>query len=359
MRLLSIDNIKEHMQIARTVYAADGCILLREGMTLSGRLIERLKELGITSLYITDHLAGKVEVDELVRVQTKIAATKALKDTLNNIRDHQGFMAEKINQIMTEIIDEILSNRKIPYNLVDIRAMNDYLFGHSLAVSVLSLMMGISAGYNYGRLKELGVGAILHDIGKILIADEIVNKPAPLTPEEFMEIKKHPQLGYEILKKSEEISSVSAHIAWQHHERLGGTGYPRGLKAPEIHDLAKITAIVDVYDAMSTDRSYRARLITHDVIEFIRDGCKGELDPDFTKLFLENVAPFPIGTMVNLNNSEKGLVVQIPKDFPSRPIVRVMFDPKGTQLDPPVDRDLKKDLTLYITGVFNESPAIG
>jgi hypothetical protein len=110
---------------------------------------------------------------------------------------------------------------------------------------------------------------------------------------------------------------------------------------------------------MSTGRSYRTRLLTHDVIEYIRDGCKGELEPEFIKLFLENVAPFPIGTMVNLNNREKGLVVHIPKDFPSRPVVRVMFDPKGTQLNPPVDRDLKKDLTLYITGVFNESPAVG
>ena len=348
MRLLSIDNVNENMQIARNIYDADGRVLLAEGMRLSGYSIQRLKELSINSLYINDDLIGKVEVDELVRIQTKVAATNAIKETMTKVHDNKSASGEKVYRVMTDIIDEIISNRKIPYNLVDIRAMNDYLFSHCLTVCVLSVMTGVSAGFNYQRLKELGVGAILHDIGKILISDQIINKSDSLTPEEYTEIQKHSQLGYEILKTCNDISSVAAHIAWQHHERIDGSGYPRGIKGQEIHEFARITAIADVYDALATDRVFRNRLHPHEVIEFIRDGNKGKFDPEYTKLFIENIAPFPIGSSVLLNNGEKGIVIKVSKDFSARPIIRVMYDQAGVKLNQPMDRDLKQDLTIFI-----------
>jgi HD-GYP domain-containing protein (c-di-GMP phosphodiesterase class II) len=355
MRLMSIDNVKQDMQIARNIYSADGKVLLAEGLSLTDHYLQRLKELGIMSLYITDHLIGKVEVDDLVRVQTKTEANKAIKELMANIRDGRNVSGEKVYKVISEILDEILSNRSISFNLVDIRAMNDYLFGHCLTVCILSLMTGVAAGYNYSQLKDLGVGAILHDVGKVLVPDSILNKSEPLTPEEHVEIQKHAQIGYDILKKCNDISSVSAHIAWQHQEKFNGTGYPRGIKGKEIHEFARIAAIADVYDALSTDRIYRKRWLPHEALEFIRDKDKEAFDPEFVKLFLGNIAPFPIGSMVLLNNNEKGVVIKIPKQFSARPIVRVLFNPESVLLAQSFDRNLKDDLTIFVAKALKDN----
>jgi HD-GYP domain-containing protein (c-di-GMP phosphodiesterase class II) len=355
MRLLSIDNARENMEVARNIYTADGGILLAEGMKLNARYIQRLKDFQIYSLYITDDLIGKVEIDELVHIQTRNDANKILKDTMSHIHDNQGVKGETVYKVVNDIIDEIIRNRKVAYGLMDIRAMNDYLFGHSLTVCILSVMIGVSAGYNFQQLKELGVGAILHDVGKVLIPDTIVNKKDKLTPEEYREIQKHAQFGYDVLKKSEDISSVAAHVAWAHHERIDGSGYPRGIKGKEIHEYARIVAITDVYDALSSDRIYRPRMLAHEAIEFIRDGSKEQLDPEFLKLFLENVSPFPIGTMVLLNNGEQALVIKTPRDFPARPIVRVLYDKDNKPVAEPLDRDLRKDLTVFIVSPLKDT----
>lgn len=349
MRLLSIDNVKENMLLARNIYAADGRILLSEGVRLNENYIRRLKELNINSLYITDKRIGKVEVDELVRVQTRLEASKIIKDTMNNLRENKGPTSERVYKIINNIIDEIIRNPKIPFNMMDIRAMNDYLFGHSLAVGILSIMTGVSAGYNYQRLKELGVGAFLHDLGKVLIPEKIVNKVGQLTTEEYTEMKKHSQLGYAILKKCHDYSSVSSFVAWQHHERFNGSGYPRGLKEKDIHEFARIAAIADVYDALSSDRVYRYHLYSHEVIAIIRDESQGLFDPEFVKLFLGNVVPYPIGTMVLLNNNEKALVIKVPKGSPASPVVKVLLQSNGASTSPTFDRDLKKDPSIFIT----------
>lgn len=354
MRLLSIDNVRENMEVARNIYTIDGGILLGEGMKLNARYIQRLKECNIQSLYVTDDFIGKVEIDELVNVQTRMDATKTLKNTMLHICNNEG-SKEKIYKIVDELIDEIICNRKIAYGLMDIRAMNDYLFSHCLTICILSVMTGVSAGYNFQQLKELGAGAILHDVGKVLIPDAIVNKQGKLSLEEYTELQKHAQLGYDVLKNCDDISRVAAHVAWEHHERLDGSGYPRCLKGREIHEYAKICAIADVYDALSSDRIYRSRVLTHEAIEYIRDESKTRFDPDLVKLFLENIAPFPIGTMVLLNNHEKALVIKVPREFPARPIVRVIYDRDNQQLPKPFDRDLRNELTLFVLSPINDN----
>ncbi len=348
MRLLSLDNVKENMQIARTIYAADGNILLAEGMSLTAGYIQRLKDFGISSVYIMDHQVGKIEVDELVTVQTRIEATKLIKETMVKVKEGANWDGDKVGKTVNMLMDELIANRNIVYNLVDVRAMNDYTFGHSISVCILSLMVGIFAGFGYQKLKDLGVGAILHDIGKVFVSDKILNKNDKLTPEEFREIQQHTVLGYKLLRKSDLINMVSAHVAWQHHENFDGSGYPRGLKGREIHEFARIVALADVFDALSTDRIYRKRFLNHEVIEYIRDKGKACFDPEFNRIFLQRIAPFPIGAIVLLNTGEKAVVTKVSKELPSRPLVKVIFDKDGNIVSEPVDVDLEKDLTKYI-----------
>lgn len=353
MRLLSIDNVKEGMRVARNIFSAEGHVLLTEGMTLTPGYIERLQELGVASLYIIDDQIGRIEVDELVTVQTRIHATRIIKETMTNIKSDHGWDSGKVVETVNQIMEELIANRHIVYNLVDIRAMNDYTFSHSIAVCILSLMVGVMANFGYHKLKELGIGAILHDIGKVFVSERILNKTGPLTPLEYLEVQKHTIFGYESLNNNDHIPKVSAHVAWQHHENYDGSGYPRGLKENMIHEFARIVSLADVFDALSTDRIYRKRFLPHETIEFIRDKGKSRFDPEFCKIFLQRVAPYPVGSTVLLNTGERAVVVKTSRELPARPVVKVIINKAGESVSQPVDIDLKTDLTVFIVEVLH------
>ena len=354
IRLLAVDNLKDGMRIAKNVYWSDGNVLLAKGVRLHQGFIEKLKAFGITSVYIIDDLVGKIDVDELVTEQTRTEATKIVKETMQNVKNARTPEGAKVIKIVDSITEELIHNPNIIVNLVEVRAMNDYTFAHCLGVGILAMVTGIGMGYDYKQLKELGIGAILHDIGKALIPDELLYKPGQLSKEEYESIKTHTKLGYDIIRNCNEFTMASAYVAWQHHEKFDGTGYPRGLKGEAIHEYARITALADVYDALTTNRTYRDQIMPHEAIEYLRDAEGIAFDPEITKIFLDKIAPFPVGSIVLLNNGEKAVVIKINKDFPGRPVVASIYDGAGNKLLQPVERDLRKDLTLFITKVLED-----
>ena len=354
MLILSINSVTNQMHLAKNIYSADGNTLLAAGTRLSDNFIEKLKQFGVSTVYISDKYIGKIEVDELVKTQTKNEATRITKEVMNNIRQDKTLDGEDIHQVIVRIIDELFENHDILYNLVEIRAMNDYHYAHNVAVCILSLMTGITLCYNYQQLKQLGTGALLHDVGKSKISLKILNKKGNLTQKEYEEIKKHPSLGYDILMQSKNINEEEAFIAWQHHELFDGSGYPLGLRGMEICEPARIVALADVYDAMSTDRIYRKRYLPQEVVEYIRDQGPNQFDPKLSKVFLENIAPFPIGSMVLLNNGQKGIVIHVNREFPARPLIKMMWDQNGNLIKEPEEKDLKKDLTLFVVKTLKD-----
>lgn len=349
-----MDSLKNGMRIAKNVYWSDGNVLLAQGISLHQGFIEKLKDFGITSVYIIDDLVGKIDVDELVTEQTKVEATKIVKETMHNVKNSRSPEGERVIKIVSSITDELLHNPNIIINLVEVRAMNDYTFAHCLGASILAMVTGIGMGYDYERLKELGTGAILHDVGKAFIPDELLYKPGQLTKEEYESIKTHTKLGYDIISNCKDFSLSSALVAWQHHEKYDGTGYPFGLKGEAIHEYARITALADVYDALTTNRSYRDQIMPHEAIEYLRDSEGISFDPEIADVFLDKIAPFPVGSIVLLNNGEKAMVVKVNKELPGRPVVMSIYDPTGNKLEPLVERDLRKDLTLFVTKVLEE-----
>ncbi|HBE78563.1 MAG TPA: HD-GYP domain-containing protein [Firmicutes bacterium] len=355
MKILSIDNLKENMQLARSIYSAKGNVLLAEGTYLTDKYIKKLERFGVSTLYITDQRIGQVEVDELVKIQTRNEATKITKKLMTNISKGKALDSEKIVKVVDDIIKELIDNPNIIINLVEMRVMNDYHFSHNVGVCLLALVTGMALNYNDSKLKLLGTGAILHDIGKAKIPLEILNKKGKLTKFEYSDIQKHPQIGYDILKECADINWLSACVAWQHHERSDGSGYPLGIKGFQIQEFSRIVALADVYDAMSTDRIYRKRFLPHQVIEYIRDQGQLIFDPDLTAIFLQNIAPFPIGSTVVLENGERGVVIDVTKDFPTRPVVKVLYDRNDRLLAVPSEKDLKKELTSFVIKVIDDN----
>ena len=187
---------------------------------------------------------------------------------MDSIRYGNSLNVMPVRNSVCKMIDELMDVSDTMVNLQDLKSNDQYTFSHSVNVCVLSLITGISMKYGEEKLRELGIGAMLHDVGKTRIPSEILNKPGSLTAEEFDIIKKHTSYGYELLKKSKELSTYASYIALTHHERYDGEGYPLGLRGEELHEFARIVSIADVYDAITSDRVYKKRSNINEAVEY-------------------------------------------------------------------------------------------
>ena len=302
MRLISLDKVKPHMKLGRSIYRATGEMMLCKGTILTVQFIERLNELGYTSLYVSDELIDDVVFDEVISEKTQLRAVECLQGVMNNVRKGRTFNTEAVKDVVSCIVEDLLDSRDIMVNLSNIWSFDEYTFDHSINVTVISIIMGIGLHYTKGRLQDLGMGVILHDLGKILVPGEIINKPGKLTVEEYEIIKLHTWHGFEMLRSNPKIKITSAHVALQHHERYNGSGYPRGLVGKRILEFARITAIADVFDAISNNRCYRSKFPVHKVYEYLLENSGTGFDPLILDSFIQKLALFPKGTKVLLND---------------------------------------------------------
>jgi len=233
---------------------------------------------------------------------------------------------------------------------------HDYwTFVHVINVALLSALTGMCLGYQGKRLKELTLGALLHDLGKLHIPSEILNKPGSLSDEEFALIKQHPLIGGEMLKNSHVLPSVLATIK-EHHERWNGKGYPYGLKGNDIHRDAQIVAVADVYEALTADRPYRKGLPPYHALEMIIAWSGNDFNPKVVQAFRESLILYPENSKITLNTGEIGVVVAIPVQMPTRPLLRLLFDREGRYVNCETYIDLMQDLTRFIERVeFKQS----
>ncbi|MFA5524286.1 MAG: HD-GYP domain-containing protein [Tissierellales bacterium] len=355
MILLPLKMVREGMINAKPIYTSKEQLLLDEGIVVKERYLERLGELGIRSLYIIDDLADKVIIHDIVKEEFKMNSISKVEEIMRNICCFDEKEVEGIKKDINNIIEELLTQEDVLLNLCEIRSIDDYTYGHSVNVSILSLITAINLGYSKDQLLELGIGALLHDIGKTKISLKIVNKPSSLTTKEFNEIKNHTTLGYEILSDIENLSSNSKDIVLMHHERFDGNGYPNNLKGKEIPEFARIVAIADVYDAMINDRVYRLRVSTDNALDYVVSVSGTQFDDSLVQEFIKNIARYPVGQGIVLNTGFKGYVISNKKNHRCRPTVRILYNYLGERLEVPYITDLSiEDDSIKIIGVTND-----
>jgi HD-GYP domain-containing protein (c-di-GMP phosphodiesterase class II) len=203
------------------------------------------------------------------------------------------------------------------------------------------------------RLAPLGVGLLLHDIGKLAVPSQILQKPGPLTDDEWQAMRAHPLLGVQILKKAEGISPLSRAVVRSHHERWNGTGYPDKQSGVDIHQFARIAAVADVFDALTSERAYRGALAANEGWEFIAGRSGKDFDPEVVNIFKTYVAPYPPGTCVVLSDGCRALVKDVKPDNVARPLIRVVADPSGSLIAPQeIDLARCPELTIVSTDVI-------
>lgn len=359
-----VQNLRPGLVVARTVFSIGGTPLLKAGIVLNQAYIEHLYQKGVPALYVRDQQddLGLV-VEDVISERTRLTGLVTVKEVMSSVKEamdgrrarFHGVNEEKVQLLANDIVDQILSHHDLAVNFSDIRGKDEYNYAHSIQVGVLSIMTGMSLGFDPSRLRDLGVGAMLHDIGKVRVPEAIVNKQSPLTLVEYEEMKKHPEHGFEIIRQQTDFSILSAQAAFQHHERFNGNGYPRGIKGEDIHEYGRIVAVVDAYDALTCDRPFRSAYLPHEAVEMLMGAGNFLFDYSVIKAFVQNIAVYPAGILIELSDGFKGIVIASSKKNNGRPKVRVFWDPLGEKLNPPVDIDLLEKPNLVITKVYNSS----
>lgn len=332
--MIHIEHVTSSMRLARPIYHKNGStILLNEGCGNLPAYKNKLSELNIHYLYIEDELSQGIVINDTVSEKTRQKGKKAIKDAISQVAQGKNLNVRQVKKIVKSILNDILDNKNILIGLTDIRTSDEYTFTHSVNVAVLSVILGNALHYDKYQLQKLGVGALLHDIGKAKIPNDIINKPGKLTSEEFHVIQEHPQLGFDAVKNNWELSPLSRTVILCHHEKVNGSGYPRRVSGTEIHVFAKIVAICDIFDALSADRCYSPKWELTEVIAHLRKISGTELDPVLTEKFISLVTPYPTGSIVNLPDGRRGIVFAQNKKNIQRPVLRI-FEENAQRLLP-------------------------
>jgi HD-GYP domain-containing protein (c-di-GMP phosphodiesterase class II) len=359
MRLMPIAMCRPGMRLGKNIYSEEGTVLLTVNVELTQRLIDRLNGYGIDYLYIADPRTNDIEINDLISNEIRIKAVKEIRNTFRTMMEdsnkrgavHYYDLGRKFRELMGDIIDDLSSHKDAMFMLTNINITDNYLFQHSLNVCIYATMLGLSFGYSREELMTLGLGALLHDIGKTRIPLGILRKPDQLTKEEYEEMKNHAIYGFQILKEEPNVPLVAAHCAFQHHERINGSGYPRGIQGTDIHDYARWIGLVDSYDAMTTQRVYRGPMLPHQAMEQLFAGSGTMYDQQKIALFRDKIAIYPLGITVTLNTGESGVVSNLKVSLPHRPVIRILQDEVGQDVKEPYEIDLSKKLSVLITAV--------
>lgn len=359
MRLLPISICKPGMRLGKRIFNEEGLILLSEHIELTGGMLTRLANHGIDFLYIDDPRTDDIVIPELLSDETRFAATKVIRSHFRRMMDdsnrkksvQSGMLSKEFRQILNLMIDDLSQQKDAMIMLTGMQITDHYLFQHSMNVCIYSSLLGMRFGYSRDELYTLGLGALLHDIGKTKIDYQILKKPGLLTDKEFEEMKRHTLLGFQLLKEEPNIPLLAAHCALQHHERLDGSGYPRALKGQEIHEYARWVGLADAYDAMTTHRVYRNAMLPHKVMDILYAEAGTKFDTEKVEMFRDRIAIYPLGVAVTLNTGESGVVVDLNASYPHRPVVRILQNEAGEDLEVPYEVDLSKKLNILIQAV--------
>lgn len=257
---------------------------------------------------------------------------------------------EEIFSVIETIIGELEGSNQVYLDLNKFRTFDNYTYVHSVNVAILAALIGLQLGFKAKNLRDLTLGAMLHDIGKRSIPSEILNKSSNLTPVEFEIIKSHPLLGEEMLKKAN-LSSEVLSIIRHHHERWNGTGYPDRISRNAITQNAQIVAVADVFDALVSDRPYRKGLPPYYALELVVAGSGGDFNEEIVRSLFRCLVLYPEGSIVTLNTGEVGIVIGVQRMSPSRPILKVLFDKYGNYLYEDKICDLTVDLTKFVKSI--------
>ncbi|HEX9059630.1 MAG TPA: HD domain-containing phosphohydrolase [Clostridia bacterium] len=317
---ISVYSCEIGMKLAEDIYNKYGAVVVPMDTILDEQFIEKIKNLDITRVKIYD---GVLKEDPHAEAKVKYAHNAdVIKDVLHNLSVGKDVNMSAVNQVTQALGTTFENPTSVIKCLNDVRGFDQYTYSHSVNVSLLSMLLARWAKLGPGKVSEIAKAGLLHDIGKAKIDPSIINKPGKLTEAEFNEIKMHPVIAYRELQKTDVSKNISTGVL-MHHEKEDGTGYPMNAKGSQIPEYAKIITIVDIYDAMTSDRVYQKKDSPFKVLARIQSENFGKLDVKLLNLFIYNLVNYYIGEYVELNTGETGEIVYVDPANPLYPLIRV------------------------------------
>ena len=366
-----IDEIKEGEINAIDVFDVTGKILLKKGTEIKSFNLEKLKLYGIPIIYVENN---EIFVNYIYDMNLRAELIKILKCffesegensvilkkyNMDEIRKFLAYNNEKGNQIayghifkyfINEMLICLKNNSRHFYDFVDYRSLENYYFYHSINVACISLLLGYKMNLKNEELIDLGVGALLYDLKMQLY--KFVEQNKSLTEIEKEEMQQHTYLSFDAIRKIYGITARAASIAYQHHERFDGSGYPQKLKGEQINLLSKIVAVADVYDALTANRSHRKAYLPEEAYNYIKINSGVLFDPEVVFIFEKSIAKFLPGDIVLLNEGSKAIVLYNNKEDMESPVIKII-EKKSTDDIIPDKIDLLKEKKFKIIKTIN------
>ena len=286
--------------------------------------------------------------EELPAARAIHSNAKGLVKALHgDVLEGEKLDTEAVAEVVERMMDSVSRHPDALVWFSNLKDRDEYTAIHSLNVCMLAVTLATWVGNDARAIKEMGIGALLHDVGKLKVPLEVLNKPGKLTDEEYAIMKKHPEYGVEILKNSPDLTHASLEIVRDHHERLNGKGYPAGRKGSEISYYSQIAAIADVYDAMTSDRVYQKGRAPAQALKLMMS-FEGDFNDELLRQFADYLGDYPIGSMVELNTGEVGFVIPSP-ERQEKPTVLLVLDFKKRRYFPQRVRDLMRFPKFHVT----------
>ena len=347
MRLIPSRKIRDGVELARDIVAGPPgtAPLLRAGVKLSARYAELLPKAGVGSVWIEDDLGEAIEIAEPLSIETRAKVHKATGAALTAagvaLRSGSGMpsaIVESLNDVAGAMVDDLLDCPDAALALDDLSAFDDYTHRHSVQVTVLGMLIARRVWSTEGwvdfrgrrrhdrleeRMRKLGLGLLVHDVGKLAVPPEILNKPGRLSNEEMAVMKTHAHAGVELLRPAD-LSPIAISVVRDHHERIDGSGYPEGLHGAQVQEFPRIAAVADVYDAVTSERVYKPAAPAYVGVRVIREGSGAQFCPSIVRHFGAVVMPYPVGHEIKLPDGRLAVVSFVDIEAPDVPTVRVM-----------------------------------
>lgn len=356
MQRVSLDRLRPGMMTSENVFTADGQLLLKANAEIQESYLLRLRQIGIPAVYVRNPYFDDATPPDIVDEVTRVRLIASLQRQFLLIREGKKWDIHQFIRMAERIVAEVTLNSRVLVQMTDIRSYNEFTFGHSVNVAVLSTVIGLALGYSPQKLHDVALGGLLHDVGKMGLDPKILNKRGKLTEEEYTIVKTHTTMGFDIMRKAipRIVPIPSMHMALQHHERPDGAGYPRALKSKEIHEYALIAAVADVYDAVTCDRPYNKGKFPHEACLLMTEGMTKQFDMEILTAFLTRVAIYPIGSVVVLSTGEIGVVNEIYWGMQNRPTLRLIVDRDKRIVSHVAKIDLRESPDIEIERVLEE-----
>ena len=375
---MTLEEIKPGMLLARSIVSEAGELLLAAGYVVNEKVIAKMREIELTSCWVnqegTEHIVPEETVNEQLALQSqfmvqenadilkKVAQVKSLTQAgISKVLSDTGrfkniIAVEEIKKIIKNIMDELLNKDSVSVNLASIRTKSGYHYQHSIDVTITAIILANKLKYTRREIEELALGCLLMDLGMVVFPESLMNKTTPLTEQESALYREHPTLGYAILRQNEKLMITTAHVAYQHHERQDGTGYPRGLhgdnqiplknlnpKKGVIHRYAEIAAVADSYISLLAPMPHTVPALSPDqAMHTLIKSAGTHLNRALVDAFISLVPVFPVGSRILITEDKKyrkytgfsGIVARARPEDPEKPVVLIIFDREKKKIKP-------------------------